>query len=171
MPYTLFLQGQLVGETDFDHSGPGPGQRVGIFRPTEHGLEVLPRLTGFLTAASALKQAVERRGLDPEAMQAETLIEVLERSSEGQRMIEVVKALDALELRDPTGVRVRFTSIALSDLRELRRLSAELSVNVALPDEPTMPVYVLSATFAEKQHSLSQERRRPMPRLRPPLRQ
>ena len=170
MPYTLFLHGQLVGDTDFDHAGPGPQQHLGIFRPTEHGLEVLPRLTGFLTAAAALKQVVERRGIDPEAMQPDTVIEVLERTCEGQRMIDVVKALDALELHDATGARVRFTSIAVSDLRELRRLSAEVNVDVALPDEPTMPVYVISATFAEDHVSALRTPRRTLPRLRPPLR-
>jgi hypothetical protein len=171
MAYTLSLHSRPVGETDFEQTGVGPRQRFGVLRPTEHGLEVLPRLTGFLTAASALKEAVERRGIDPEAMQPDTVIEVLERTSEGQRMIDVVKALDALELHDSTGARVRFRSIAVSDLRELRRLSAELSLDAALPDDPGMPVYVISATFGEKDASFPQERRRTMPRLRPPLRE
>jgi hypothetical protein len=169
MAYTLSLHGRHIGETDFEQAGVGPRQRFGMLRPSEHGLEVLPRLTGFLTAASALKQAIERRGLDPEDMSADTVIEVLERSTEGQRMIEVVKALDALELCDSTGARVRFTSIAVSDLRELRRLSAELSVDVALPDDPGLPVYAISATFGEKYESPPRGRRRTLPR--PPLRQ
>ncbi|HEY8175943.1 MAG TPA: hypothetical protein VIF32_09640 [Gemmatimonadaceae bacterium] len=167
MAYTLSLHGRPIGETDFEQSGVGPRQRFGMLRPSEYGLEVLPRLTGFLTAASALKQAIEQRGVDPEDMSADAVIEVLEHSTEGQRMIEVVKALDALELRDSTGARVQFTSIAVSDLRELKRLSAELRVDVALPEDDATPVYAISATFGEREEWFSRDRHRTIPWLRP----
>jgi hypothetical protein len=50
MPYTLWHCGVLIGETDFEEPGRRPPQYAGIFRPTDYGLVVFPRLTGILTA-------------------------------------------------------------------------------------------------------------------------
>jgi hypothetical protein len=151
VPYTLSLDGRVVGETEFEHAGPDPGQRVGIFQPTEHGLEVLSRLTGLLSAAVGLKQAMERRGISHEDADADAVMELLENTAEGQRVVEHAKALDALELRDHSGHRVQFTSIAVSDLRELRRLTAELHLSenamITSSECDEGPQYVISATF------------------------
>jgi hypothetical protein len=165
MPYTLLLHGRLVGETEFDDAGPGPGQRLGILRPTEHGLEVLPRLVGFLSAAARLKQAIERRGLDPDAMSSEAMFQLLDHTPEGQRMVDVVKALDALELRDSSGGRVSFTSIAVSDLAELRRVARELGEEIPLPDD-SATTYVISATLANGFRTRPRHLLRCLPRLR-----
>lgn len=161
----------MVGETEFEHPGPDPGQRLGVFQPTEHGFEVLPRLTGLLSAALGLKQAMERRGISHEDADADAVIDLLENTAEGQKVVEHAKALDALELRDPDGHRVDFTSIAVSDLHELRQLSAELQLSentaIASGECDEGPQYVISATFGAVGLGVSRARRVTAPRLRP----
>jgi hypothetical protein len=176
VPYTLSLDGRVVGETEFEHPGPDPRQRVGVFRPTEHGLEVLPRVTGLLTAALALKQAMVRRGISHEDADTDAVMDLLENTAEGQKVVEHAKALDALELRDPSGQRVPFTSIAVSDLRELRRLAAEIhptdDAMIASdcddgPQGPQGPDYVISATFGAEDRVVPRARRITAFRWRP----
>jgi hypothetical protein len=151
MTYKLLLCGRVIGETDLDYAGPGRTQRLALFRPTSEGQQQLPRITGLLRATFALKQALERRGLEPEDMQAEAVIDVLERTPEGRRVMEVAKALEALELRDERGARLDFTSIAVSDLDEIQQLSEELETRApsARSAVPESHRYLISATLTE----------------------
>lgn len=172
MPYTVLLQGCLLGETEFEQQGPSPRQRMGLFWPTKRGVEMLPALTGFLSTMLRLKQTIEGRGLSPDDMDPDDIADLLENTPAGQGVVEYAKALEALVVRDPRGRRLTFTSIAVSDLRELKRLGDELDVAAArdLPDddpalrrptdgqvEPESP-YVISATFAAEDRLPSRQR-------------
>lgn len=169
MPYTLWLHGLLVGETDFEHPGPAPGQRLGAFRPTTAGLEVLPSICGLLAATVALKDEMERRGLVNPDDQADGMLEVLESTPEGERVVEIAKCLEQLELHDPNGIRLQFQSIAVSDLHELVQLgklrASAVDEASETADEST-PRYLISATFSAAASS-GRVQRRPQPRLRP----
>lgn len=151
MTCTLSLHGRVIGETDLDYAGAGPRQRVAIFRPTTQGLRELPRISGLMSAGLALKRALARKGLDPESMDADAVMEFLDRAPEGRRIIDIAKALEALELRDERGARLLFTSIAVSDLDELARLGQALEEDTSLPDcsaeERAAHRYLISATL------------------------
>jgi len=150
MAYQLLLRGQLIGETDLDYAGPGATQRLAFFHPTDRGRRELPRITGLMRAAFALKVAMERQGLDPDDMPADAVVDLLDRTMEGRRVVEVVKALDALELRDERGARLTFTAIAVSDLDELRDLCRDLRTRSVVPDTADVPEshrFLISATL------------------------
>jgi hypothetical protein len=152
MTYKLLLRGRVIGETDLDYAGPGRTQRLALFRPTSEGQQQLPRITGLLSATLALKQALARRGLEADDMQADAVLDVLENTSEGRRVMEVAKALDGLELRDERGARLEFTSIAVSDLDEIQQLSRALETRRSPPDWSAAPKshrYLISATLTE----------------------
>src|SRR5688572_2159652 len=103
MTYTLLLDGQVLGETDLAHAGPSPAQRLGMLRPTPHGLKVLPSVAGFLTATLNLKHAMARRGLRDREDESDAMLDALENTPEGIRVRELAKMLEALELRDTSG--------------------------------------------------------------------
>ena len=126
--FTLYHCGRLVGTTDFAHAGPAPHQRLGQFQPTEYGLTVLPRITGLLEAAFGLKRALERDGIDPDG-DPDVISDALERLPEGQRVIDVGRAISELELRNEHGHVVTFASLAISDVKEMMALARG-------PDDP-----------------------------------
>ena len=72
MTYSFWHSGVLIGESDLEDRSDHPGQKGGIFRPTAYGLEILPRLTGFLSAGHALKTHLEANGLSAEEMRLVT---------------------------------------------------------------------------------------------------
>ncbi|MEX2178862.1 MAG: hypothetical protein WD801_09145 [Gemmatimonadaceae bacterium] len=169
MPYTLWLRGRLIGETDFDHAGPGPSQRVGILRPTDHGSDVLPELTGMLSATLSLKRAMERRGLRTASDNAPGILQALGGTREGQRVIELSRALAQVELRDPAGHSVSVQSIAVTDARELAGLARSLHLGTSDDLEAAAivaPRFLVSATMA-MYAGTGTAPRRTQPRLRP----
>ena len=142
MPYTLSLNGVVIGETDFEHKGRGPRQQAGIFRPTPMGLEVLPKVTGMFAASLAFTRVLEKR--KSEIAGADAIAALMENTPEGQKLIEHAKVIDQLELRDPDGHLLAVESIAVSNLQELAELAAsKLGKAVARGT----PRYLISATI------------------------
>jgi hypothetical protein len=150
MPYTLWYCGVLIGETDFEEGQCRPPQYAGVFRPTEYGRAVFPRLTGILTAAAGLKAELEARGLSDDEMTAEQVEDLLDNTRAGNRVLDIGKALSEVELRDPGGAVREFKQIAFIDLAELAALSRKLGCNREMAWEslpPEAPQYIVSVTL------------------------
>lgn len=143
MTYTLWLHDRLLGETDLPHTGPMAGQRLGGLRPTPAGLETLPGLCGFLGAASAMKEAMRRRGItDPEA-DPEAAYQAVRTTEEGRRFTAIVGRISQLELRDAHGAKAPFHTISVTDLYELGALVPTMDVEGELA--AGSPRYIVSA--------------------------
>ncbi len=164
MPYTLWMHGELLGETGLDQPGPFAGQRLGTLRPTPLGMEKLPTLCGYLSAASALKDALVRRGLVTPDQQAAGMQRAIDTTPEGARVLKIVKALSQLELRDGDGTRVQFKSIAVSDVREMIALGAPLDPAVA--SHPDAPRFLISTTVSDASPAVARAARRLRPHWR-----
>lgn len=143
MKYTLWLNGHLLGETRLEHKNPAGAQRMGCLRPTAYGLELLPGLCGFLSAASALKKALVNDGIDPDK-DVDRTMQLMETIPEGARFSELVKALSQLELREAGGDRAAFHTVIITDVREIAELSRGFDPDVQLPEDG--PRFVISAT-------------------------
>ena len=143
MPYTLLLNGVLIGETDFEHKGQGPRQQAGIFRPAASGLADLPRITGMFGASLAFMRVVERNKSTLDS-RGDTAIELLENTPEGRRLVEHAKVIEQLELKDPDGNTLPVESIAVSNLQELAALAASKLGKEGLDHVP--PKYLISVT-------------------------
>ena len=143
MKYTLWLNGHLLGETRLEHKNPVGTQRMGGLRPTDYGLELLPGLCGFLSAASALKTAMQTRGIDPDR-DVDRTMELMETVPEGARFSELVKALSQLELREAGGERAAFHTVIITDVRELAQLSQAFDADAGITQG--VPRFVVSAT-------------------------
>lgn len=146
MPFTLFHHGLVIGETDFEFKPLKPSQRAGVFRPTQYGLTVLPLVTGMLAASMALTQLAKQRGLQRRATKPEAVLDLLGNTAEGQLFIECAKAIEQLELRDPSGQGLTVESIAISDLHELMTIAASRDGRAIEEPRPGAPRYVISAT-------------------------
>ena len=144
MKYTLWLNGHLLGETRLEHKNPVGTQRMGGLRPTDYGLELLPGLCGFLSAASALKAAMRTAGIDDPGREVDRTMELMETIPEGARFSELVKALCQLELREAGGERAAFHTVIITDLRELAELSQRFDADAELAQG--VPRFVVSAT-------------------------
>ena len=144
MKYTLWLNGHLLGETRLEHKNPVGAQRMGGLRPTAYGLELLPGMCGFLSAASALKRAMQNVGIDDPDKDLERTMELMDTIPEGTRFSELVKALSQLELREAGGDRAAFHTVILTDLRELAELSQGFDADAELAQG--VPRFVVSAT-------------------------
>jgi hypothetical protein len=164
MPYTLWMHGELLGETGLDQPGPFAGQRLGTLRPTPLGMEKLPALCGYLSAVSALKDALLRRGLLTADQQAAGMQRAIESTPEGARVRKIVWALSALELRDDDGTRVQFRCIAVSDVQEMIALGAPLDPAVA--SHPNAPRFLISTTVSDNSAAAARAGRRLRPRWR-----
>lgn len=141
MPYTLRLEGVVVGETDFEHKGQRPRQQAGVFRPAPSGMAALPQITGMFAASLAFTRVVERNRTSSQA----NAIELLEKTPEGQRLVEHAKVIERLELLDPNGNALAIESIAVSNLQELAELAASKLGKATLG--VTAPKYLISATI------------------------
>lgn len=156
MSHTLWHCGVLIGETDFEEDGCRPPHYAGVFRPTEYGRTVFPRLTGILTAASGLKDELEARGLSDDEMSPEQVANLLDNTRDGPKVLDIGKALSEVELRDPEGRLLEFKQIAFIDLAELAALSRKLGCNGDMEWEglpPEAPQYIVSVTLRVNQDS------------------
>lgn len=163
MPYTCWLAGVLIGETDFEHEGQAR-QRVGEFRPTPYGLDVFPRLN-VLATARAFARECGRRDLTDHARDPDDIDAVLETAA-GQRMVDLGRALSELEIRDPTGVHVDVATIAFVDLLELEGGARNRAVNPrdrSARRTPRGPRYLVSATFGTPPDAGVQPQKSPVP--------
>ena len=143
MKYTLWLNGHLLGETRLEHKNPAGAQRMGGLRPTAYGLELLPGLCGFLSAASALKKVMENIGIDPD-QDVDRTLQLIETIPEGARFSELVKELSQLELREAGGDRAAFHTLIITDVREIAQLSRQFDPDIELPEGVAR--FVISAT-------------------------
>lgn len=144
MKYTLWLNGHLLGETRLEHRNPIGAQRMGGLRPTAYGLELLPGLCGFLSAAAALKKAMQNVGIDDPDRDVDRTMALMETIPEGARFSELVKALSQLELREAGGDRAAFHTVIITDVREIAELSKGFDPDIELSDD--VPRFVISAT-------------------------
>ena len=156
MTYTFWHCGVQIGETNFEQTHGR--QKLGVFRPTAYGLEIFPRLSGTLSAASQLRDDMQARGVteenDPDVIQ-----DLLESTEGGRAMIELGRTLSEVELHDPKGKRLEFKSIAFSDLVELRQLCRKLGGRTSIPDDDEIPRngprYLVSVTLGKSPMPLS----------------
>ena len=152
MPYVLYHVGVLIGETDFEGDERAPNRRhlAGVFRPTAYGRRIMPQLSGILTAGADLKDEIIERGLSEEDMESDDVTDLLETSAAGRRVIDIGRTLSEVELRDPEGKPLEFTSIGFMDMAELarlmRRLECESDVDLETLPEGA-PEFIVSAAL------------------------
>jgi len=156
MTYTLWHRGVLIGETDFEDEhgdGEAPIPRglhlAGVFRPTEHGRTLLPRLCGIMTAAADLKEELTSRGLDPDVVPPDVMMHLFESTPAGAHIIDIGRVLSDVELRDPGGATLIVSSMGFMDLAELTSLSLRLGTKrVSLDQLPSdAPEFLVSVTL------------------------
>ena len=160
MLHTLWHCGILIGDADLEPDPDRPQHRAGVFRPTEYGLQIFPRLTGILSAGHALKEYLDANGLDPDEMERDEIEKVLDTTPAGQKVIDIGRTLCDVELHAPDGARLDIASIAFTDMLELHSLARELRTESAgelweLP--PATPRYVVSATLRDDNEAPSAE--------------
>ena len=152
MRYTFWHSGVLIGESDLEDISEKPGQRGGIFHPTPYGLEIFPRLSGILSVGHALRLHLDANGLSPDEMDRDQVIELLDKTPEGQKLIDIGRVLSEVEMRAPDGTSLAFASIGFSDLLELQQLARELGA-VSDDDSTETPLdasrYMVSATLQD----------------------
>jgi hypothetical protein len=150
MPYTIWHDGVLAGETDFEDAQRHGEHRAGIFRPTAHGLTILPRLTGMLSAAAGFKEEMAQCGLAEDSDNTDDIVDFFETSSSGRKVLEIGRTLADITLRHPDGHEMAVASMAFIDLAELAALSDRLGCEPemdlhSLPKEA--PQFVISVTL------------------------
>jgi len=150
MTYTFWHSGILIGESDLQEAPGNPRQLGGVFHPTAYGLEVFPRISGFLSAGHALKTHIEKNGRSPNELKTSDIAHLLDTTPAGQKIMAIGRVLSEVEMRAPDGVRLECASIAFSDVLEVQRLAQELARSAAdrLADlPPDAPRYIVTATF------------------------
>jgi hypothetical protein len=145
-----------MGESDMSRKNPRePRHIAGVFLPTDYGRRLLPRVTGLLAAASALKEEMAASGMSEDAIQnGERMAEFLGNSPAGQTLIDGGRVLSDVQLRDSSGTQLEFTTIAFVDIEELKSVAVKLGC--ALEDEartwvpPRAPQFIVSATLIRR---------------------
>jgi hypothetical protein len=153
MAYTVWKNGQRIGQTDLELS-PGGRRRAGTFLPNDYGLTVLPGITAMLPALLAFGDMCRRKGLDVEDRSPEAgrmALDAFAETPEGQAVIEAAKHVGAVELRDRRGQTVVWESLLISDLRQVRALASDRArtAQPAIPDDG-QSFYFISVTLASR---------------------
>jgi len=164
MLHTFWHCGVLIGDADLQEDPHRPQQRAGVFRPTQYGLQIFPRLTGILTAGHALKEYLDANGLDPDEMERHEIEKVLDTTPAGRKVIDIGRTLCDVELRASDGARLEFASIAFTDMLELHTFARELQTDRAGESSelsPDAPRYIVSATLRDRTDRPSDERATP----------
>ena len=162
MAYTFYHAGVLIGKSKLEDRSGNPRQRGGVFWPTPHGLELFPRLTGILTAGMALRAHMKELGLHEDEMDKDQVIDMLDNTPAGQKILDIGRTLSEVEVRAPDGRRLEFVSIGFNDMNEWLSVSPwESSDGVGKKVEvpPDAPRYTVSATF--KHHTQGRPTMRP----------
>ena len=150
MSYSFWHSGILIGESDLDQPGNHPRQIGGFFRPTAYGFDIFPRLTGILTAGHAFKEHLESKGLELEELDKNEVADLLDTTPAGRKIIDIGRMLSDVELRGPDGRQLEFTSIAFTDLKQLKELVTKLDLGVDTEEWPEdSPRYIVSATLVD----------------------
>jgi hypothetical protein len=162
MTYTFWHSGVFIGDSELEEPSDTPGQRAGMFHPTPYGLEIFPQLSGILSVGHALKMHLDANGLDAEEMDKDQVIELLDKTPAGQKLIDLGRMLTEVEMHGPDGKPLAFRSIAFSDLLELKRLARELDTgleeNLAEAELNGGPRYIVSATLQDDSASTDEKR-------------
>jgi hypothetical protein len=161
MPYTVWMDGQKIGETTLE-ARHGPRRRAGVFHPTEFGLSVLPGITAMAPALLDTGRMCRDHGIDTEVDDLDdAVMETIFDSPEGQRIVAAARHISKLQLRSPSGELILWDAILISDFHELAELAQKYAGEDAADsedpeDEDTLalaglePVrYLISATFDE----------------------
>jgi hypothetical protein len=93
---------------------------------------------------------LDANGLDAEEMDKDQVIELLDKTPAGQKLIDLGRMLSEVEMHGPDGKPLAFKSIAFSDLLELKRLASELNTGLEenlAEAELNGPRYIVSATL------------------------
>lgn len=169
MTYTIWHAGVLIGESDFDQGDDErPGHIAGVFRPTSHGREIFPLLSGIMTAGADLKDELRSRGLDENEMTSDEVENILDNTAAGRKVIDIGRNLSEIELRDPKGALLEFKTIAFIDTAELTRLMDRLDCasgegyEAARDQHP--PELIVSATLRDPDVAVMRQVGEPSPR-------
>jgi hypothetical protein len=127
MTYTVWMQGQQIGETAFEYEHD-KRRRAGSFQPTEFGLQVLPSITAMGPALFDFGDICKRAGMDtdtPSDDAAKAALDAFGDTPEGQRVIAAAKQISQLEVRDPAGRPIAWEALAITDLEWLVAFARE----------------------------------------------
>ena len=155
MPYSVWKNGEKVGETRFELS-PAPRKRAGVFHPTAFGLTVLPGITAMAPALFDFGEMCKAQGVDVEDDRPETAERAFERfanTPEGKRVQAAASCIADLELRDSAGRTVQWESIMISDMTAIVELAGRRRHGAAdqlkmLPGDPIR--FMISTTLADQ---------------------
>jgi hypothetical protein len=153
MPYTVWKNGEKIGETRFELS-PGPRKRAGVFHPTALGLTVLPGITAMAPALLEFGVMCQERGVDINDSRREVAERALDEYSDTPQAKRIQLAaghIADLELRDSTGKTLEWESIMISDMTTLVELAARRQPSArdqlkTLPGDPIR--FMISTTLA-----------------------
>ena len=118
MTYTVWMHGRRIGDTQFELAGHFQ-RRAGSFRPTPHGLTVLPGLTAMFPALLEFADMCRRNGVavdDNWSNSAAATADAFGDTPEAQRVFAAAERIAEVEVRDPTGRRLAWQSLAISEL-------------------------------------------------------
>jgi hypothetical protein len=155
MPYTLWSDGVLLGETDLAMPVPQPEARVGVFHPTAAGGALIPTLLQVPLAVLALASVFEREDLTKGRLGDDlgpAIHDAMQSTPELQRLRAAQAAVDALhlELKDEAGANVPAAHISLSDVTAFDADPADLMAEVeADEDAAAFGRYLLSVILKE----------------------
>jgi hypothetical protein len=174
MTYTLWMNDEKIGETDFEMPTRG-SRRAGLFRPTAFGLTVLPGITDMFPALIAFGELCRRENInvdDDRPESASIALDAFGGTAEGQRVIAAAKHIGAIVVRDATGGTVFWDSLAISDLELLASLARKQKPGkrTMMASVPGSGSYIVSLTLlARAERGLAQtkhfgaKRREPAP--------
>jgi len=154
MPYTVWKNGEKVGETRFELCS-GPRKRAGVFHPTAFGVTVLPGITPMGPALLEFEAMCRERGFDVDDHRLETAehaFNAFANTPEAKRIQAAASHIAELELRDPGGRTLAWESIMINDMTTLvdsvdRYRSGAWQQIKMLPGDPIR--FMISATLAD----------------------
>lgn len=158
MSYTIWLDGNRIGDTDFELRH-GTDRRAGVFHPTELGITLLPGLTSMAPALLDVGRMCRVKGIDTEDpdLDIERATEDIFQTPEGHRALAAAREMSRLEVHDASGRVVGWKSMLITDMTDFAGTVARAVAanDPALADDTTLtcrigetPVrYFISATL------------------------
>jgi hypothetical protein len=151
--YTVWKDGKQIGQTDLELQA-GKRRRAGVFRPSRHGVTVLPGICAMLPALMAFGDMCQREGIQTDNFTSDGnrfRFEEFVETPEGRAVAEAAKHFADVELRDARGQTVRWEVLMISDVDEVRTLATERAIPT--PGDPSAnaePMYIISVTFPNR---------------------